>query len=95
MTKSYIHICRYEYTNIEYCCFPISISDKFLFVVPTIHYLHHLMAQPIACLQFCHKCLLCDKNYIKGKGGQRPFCGEEEKYVGEVKENKIAILTQT
>ena len=53
------------------------------------------MAQPIACLQFCHKCLLCDKNHIKGKGGQRPFCGEEEKYVGEVKENIIAILTQT
>ena len=59
------------------------------------------MVQPIACLQFCHKCLLCDKNYINGKGGQRPFLRrlqeeeEEKKYVEEVKENIIAILTQT
>ena len=52
------------------------------------------MVQPIACLQFCHKCLLCDKNYIKGKGGQRPFLREEEKYVGEAIEYNNT-LTQT
>ena len=43
------------------------------------------MVQPIACLQFCHKCLLCDKNYIKGKGGQRPFLRERKKICGRGK----------